>query len=107
TAAVAVVVGVWGGDLAGGIRGRSSDLDTTRYAILPFEHGPGVDTTLNETQRLHDAIARWKGVTATEVTSDSRSLTPTAAERLARSVHAGRFVRGVISKVDDSTRVSI
>jgi hypothetical protein len=114
-AAGTVLVAVWKwGPVAGARAAAAAPLDTTRYAILPFEYHADVGTPLNEVQRLHDAFARWRGIALSDPLTmrdlvdrqQQRSLTPGEAMRLARRLGAGRYVRGAVSPLGtDSLRV--
>lgn len=79
-------------------------LDTARYVVLPFtSSGGAVDASLD--QRLRDALARWRGVSAPG-TSELRSalngrgatgLTVREGRSVARSLNAGRYVMGDVT----------
>ena len=87
--------------------------DTTRYAILPMEYQSGITQSINEEQLLHDALARWSGLSVVDhfQVRDALErhgpgpLTSQAALAIARELGAGRFVRGEVSMVGDSLRV--
>ncbi|HSE65464.1 MAG TPA: serine/threonine-protein kinase, partial [Gemmatimonadales bacterium] len=87
--------------------------DTTRYAILPMEYQSGITQAINEEQLLHDALARWRGLSVADhfqvrdalERRGAAPLTSAAAVTLARELGAGRFVRGEVSRVGDSLRV--
>ncbi|HXV90818.1 MAG TPA: serine/threonine-protein kinase [Gemmatimonadales bacterium] len=87
-------------------------VDTTRYAILPFEHPSGV-AVLDEESHLSDALSEWTGITVVpplQVREAARryrgdSTSASTARRAARRLGAGRFVRGQVSRVGDSLRV--
>jgi tetratricopeptide (TPR) repeat protein len=99
------------GPLGGGARAGGA-VDTSRYVILSFEREPGV-TAFNEDQLLHDALARWSGVTVVDPfqVRDAQAqragspLSSRDARRLAERLGAGRYVRGVVTRVGDSLRV--
>ncbi|HSM15502.1 MAG TPA: serine/threonine-protein kinase, partial [Gemmatimonadales bacterium] len=93
-------------EVAGGI-------DTTRYAILPFEYGANVDLALNERQLLQDALSRWSGIEVVPpfqlkdaLARRDSSLSPGDARDVAREVGAGRYIRGEVSRIGDSVRLS-
>ena len=87
-------------------------MDTSRYAILPFEHGAGVPTTVNERQLLQDALERWGGVEVVDpfqvrdaLARRGDDLDTRTAQIVAREVGAGRYVRGEVSAIGDSLRI--
>lgn len=89
------------------------EADTARYAIFPFEYATGDTADVNETQRLHDALARFDGVgivdliqleDALERTGDIPLSTDAAAE-VARTLGAGRFLMGRVTGVGDSLSI--
>jgi hypothetical protein len=94
------------------IVGSDAALDTTHYAILPFEYQPGTPS-LNEEQLLHDALSRWSGLTVVDHfqlrdAMERKAAGPATmadAMDLARFLNAGRFVRGEVSRGGDSLRV--
>lgn len=85
--------------------------DTTVYAVLPFYYADSVPS-LNEQVRIQDALNRWSGLTVADPLS-TRDLAPRStfdqvrAARIAARQHAGRFVRGEVSRIDDSIRVFV
>jgi len=88
-------------------------LDTARYAILPFDHDVTIAGSANEEQLLRDAFARWEGISVTDpfqvrdvmAQRDTGMLSRAEANRLARRLGAGRYVRAQLSRVGDSLRV--
>ena len=56
---------------AGG--GSVAGLDTTRYAILPFERDSGL-ASFNEDQLLQDAMVKWTGITVVDRASMQEAL---------------------------------
>ena len=93
--------------------GPSSGLDTTRYAILPFEYGANAGLALNERQLLQDALSRWSGIEVVPpfqlkdaLARKDSSLSPSDARDVARDVGAGRYIRGEITRLGDSVRIN-
>ena len=89
----------------------AAGLDSTRYAILPFERDSGL-ASFNEDQLLQDAMVQWSGISVVdrprmlEALPRSRArLTSGEAEAVARRVGAGRYVLSQVSHVDDSLRI--
>jgi tRNA A-37 threonylcarbamoyl transferase component Bud32/tetratricopeptide (TPR) repeat protein len=102
--AVAALPRFWSGLGAAG-------LDSTRYAILPFERDSGL-ASFNEDQLLQDAMVQWSGISVVdrprmlEALPGSRArLTSSDAEAIARRVGAGRYVVSQVSRVGDSLRI--
>jgi hypothetical protein len=102
--AVTVMPRFWAGLGAAG-------LDSTRYAILPFERDSGLPS-FNEDQLLQDAMSHWSGISIVdrprmlEALPRSRvRLTSSDAEAIARRVGAGRYVVSQVSMVGDSLRI--
>jgi tetratricopeptide (TPR) repeat protein len=113
TATVILVLSRWG-PLAPTRGVVGAPLDTTQYAILPFEYQSGVQTSLNEEQRLHDAFARWTGISVSDPVlvrdligrQGTSNLTARQAMSLARRLGAGRYVRAAVSLLGpDSLRI--
>jgi hypothetical protein len=118
-AVVAGVVGaavlVWALATGGPGEGTASEkgLDTTRYAVLPFDFPGGLAARLNERQLFEDALVRWKGVTLVDrnqlesilAGKRSRDLSPARTARLIAGIGAGRFVRGEVTRLGDSVRI--
>jgi hypothetical protein len=95
-------------------RAAAAPVDTTQYAILPFEYQAGTQARLNEGQRLQDAFARWSGITVSDPVTvrdllkrrDASSLTASQAMSIARRLKAGRYVRAEVSALGaDSLRI--
>jgi hypothetical protein len=91
--------------------GGAAGLDSTRYAILPFERDSGVGA-FNEDQLLQDAMLQWTGITAVDrprmqdaLSRHGTRLTSGVAEAIARQVGAGRYVLSQVSRIGDSLRV--
>ncbi|HEY7026327.1 MAG TPA: protein kinase [Gemmatimonadales bacterium] len=112
--ALGIGIAIWKWPRDGKRSGHSPvTADTTRYAILPMEYQSGISQLINEEQLLHDALARWSGLSVVDhfQVRDALDqhgpgpLTSEAAVDLARRVGAGRLVRGEVSKVGDSLRV--
>jgi serine/threonine protein kinase/DNA-binding SARP family transcriptional activator len=88
-------------------------LDTSRYAVLPFEYDSGTTTTRQENQLLRDAIARWSGITVVDAfqmgdvlarlgTNEGAATRPRA---VAAHLGAGRYIRATVSRLGDSVRI--
>jgi len=91
----------------------TAGVDTTRYAILPFDYGQNVGLSLNERQLLQDGLARWSGIEvvppfqiADALARKDSSLSPSDARDVAREVGAGRYIRGEVSRIGDSVRIN-
>ena len=99
------VAGAWS-------HGSGTVADTTRYAVLPFDQGPGV-APANDEQLLQDGLSRWAGITVADpfqvrdalARDGSVPLTDAAARRVVGDVGAARYVRAEVSRVGDSLRV--
>src|SRR5574341_669935 len=113
-AAALVLVWVITGGPVGGSGVDLAALDTSRYAILPFEREAGV-APFNEEQLLQDALGRWTGTSVVDpfqvkdaiVQRGSRPLRPRDAWDVAAKLGAGRYVRGEVSRIGDSIRVYV
>lgn len=108
-AAIATVL-VLGGWWAYQDRGPPLAADPDLWVLFPFEYG-SVEVELAEVEQLTDAITRWSGVRVVDpllvrdrLPADPEVSAARAAE-LARDLGAGRFVRGLVSRVGDSLRV--
>ena len=89
---------------------RDPGLDTARYVVLPFDNAGQSD--VESQQRMHDALRRWRGIEVVDlirvhdaIGREDQRVTTAAARRIARSMDAGRFVRGTISRIDGRYRV--
>ena len=89
-------------------------LDTTRYAVLPFEHDPSLGEGVPIQFLFQDALGHWEGITVVDGlrirdlaarAADPGRLTWEEAAELADSVNAGRIVTGQATRVGDSIRV--
>ena len=88
-------------------------LDTSRYAVLPFEYDSGTTTTRQENQLLHDAIARWSGITVVDAFQMGDVLARLETEEgaatrprvVAAQLGAGRYIRATVSRLGDSVRI--
>jgi len=97
----------WAGGAAGG-----AGLDTSSYAVLPFDHDSGA-ATANADQLLREALSRWSGITVVDAfrvrdamaRAANKALSARAAQRVASQVGAGRYVRGDVTKLGDAIRV--
>ena len=91
---------------------RAVTVDSTRYAILPFEREAGI-RPLNEDQLLQDALSRWSGIRVVDpfqvrdavARIQKQHLTAADAQEVATSLGAGRYIRVSISRAGDSVRV--
>ncbi|HSE52575.1 MAG TPA: serine/threonine-protein kinase [Gemmatimonadales bacterium] len=110
-AAAGIGLAVWSAVRPGGLGGRG-DLDTSRYAILPFEgssQGPLATIGI----RLHEALSRWDSVDVTDPSRVNAALggprtaapDPEGAQRIARRLRVGRYVRGQVLPAGDSVQV--
>src|SRR5512146_1467443 len=95
----------WPGDGAGAL------VDTTFYAVFPFERDSGV-ASFNEDQLLQDAMSQWTGVGVVDQPRLSEALprnharvTVAEAAAAAQRVGAGRYVLSQVSRVGDSLRI--
>jgi len=114
-AAVGATALVWALATSGPGEGTMGEegLDTTRYAVLPFDFPGGLAARLNERQLFEDALVRWKGVTLVDrnqlesVLSGTRprDLSPARTARLIAGLGSGRFVRGEVTRLGDSIRI--
>jgi tRNA A-37 threonylcarbamoyl transferase component Bud32 len=92
--------------------GQFASLDSTRYAILPFEREVGI-APFNEDQLLQDVLSRWRGITVVDPFQVRDAVarlgggapTTRSARRVAAIAGAGRYVRGEVSRAGDSLRV--
>jgi len=81
--------------------------DTTRVAIFPFDGDGSTPARLAAEQSLRDAMVRWKGIKVVDSHALSEAIGPSsgapvqasAARALALRLHAGRYVRVVLSHV--------
>jgi len=89
-------------------------LDTTRYAILEIAADSALRASLQPEILLQDALGRWQGVNPVDLfqvrdllaRQDTAGFLDRDWQRLARSLGAGRYVRGAASLVGDSIRVT-
>jgi len=113
-AALAVAVAVWRSVRAPGSTAAVA-VDTTRYAVLPFEYAAELSTRVNERQVFQEALLGWTGVgLADRVKLDEalrryqgRPLSRVEAGRLARQAGAGRYLRGEVTRSSDSLRLQV
>jgi hypothetical protein len=93
----------------------AANLDTTRYAVLPFEYDSDISSRFNEDQMLLDAMARWDGITMIDAfqlrgvmrTEPGAALDDEAgARRAAAQLGAGRMIRGQVSRAPGGYRVN-
>ncbi len=91
----------------------SAGVDTTRYAILSFGQDTSVPVALNAATLLHDAMARWDGMSVVDPFQvrdlvsrrDTTGFVEADWRRLAQGLGSGRYVLGGASRVGDSIRV--
>ena len=120
----AVAAAVWAGTRESGDADPSFDvatlagdasLDTTRYAVIPFEYDAGIPTRMNETQLLTDALSRWEGISlvgpaelrrANGAASRDLPPDPDLSQAAAIRLRAGRLVRGQVSLAGPMLRIS-
>lgn len=89
-------------------------LDTARYAVFPFQHGPGTDPSFDPSLLLQAAMEPWDEVDVVPRVQVLEALKRTGQDSLfidetstiAREAGAGRFVGGRVDRVDDS-RLSV
>jgi serine/threonine-protein kinase len=87
--------------------------DTSHYAVLSFDVSSPAVSNLSVEQLVQDALARWKGISlvdrfqVSDMVARRRPGTLTTAEAIgiARTLGAGRFVRGEVSGLGDSLRI--
>jgi DNA-binding SARP family transcriptional activator len=91
---------------------KGVQLDTFKYAILPFEREAGIATELKEDQLLVDAFMRWKGIELVDLFQISDAIArhgaPTSAGRvrtIGQDLGTGRLVRGRTSRLPDGLRI--
>ncbi len=92
--------------------GSAAPLDTTRYAVFPFEQAAGAPAYPADVT-LRNALARWSGISVVggvEVgealkSAGTQPLDRALANRIATRLGAGRIVRGQIVLSGDSVQV--
>jgi tRNA A-37 threonylcarbamoyl transferase component Bud32/tetratricopeptide (TPR) repeat protein len=109
--AAAVVLVVW---LAGRrwlLPSTGAPVDTTLYAVFPFERDSGL-ASFNEDQMLQDAMLRWSGVGIVDrphmqeaLPRGQVRLKSSGAQAIALQLGAGRYVLSELSRVGDSLRI--
>lgn len=107
-----LLVGAVGLAVVGGVTDVLFDpaLDTTRYAVLPFQVESG-DAPPGVEERLRDALAEWGGIEVAERTGRVRGEPPAApqdwneARDYAERVQAGRLIMGRTRSVGDSVHL--
>ena len=109
-AALAGVAWIASRAAAGGAGSGDAAVDTTRYAIFPLQREVSVPATADAGALLHDAMARWRGISLVDPFQVQFALarreaeTPSDQARLARELGAGRFVAGSQSMIGSSIR---
>lgn len=94
--------------------GASEEVDSARYAILPFEVDASVPIDPRADLRLHDALAHWTGIEVVDLfqVRDAVRSRPAArkvpvssnARGVALRLGAGRFIRGEVAMVGGEVR---
>lgn len=84
-------------------------LDSTRIAVLPFRRDPGLAPSLEEENRVHDALAHWRGLELVDVlrAQEAADRERGRARRTAAALGAGRYVEGSVAAVGSRTRVAV
>jgi serine/threonine protein kinase len=107
--AVAVIVWLVSRNWSPG--GARAPVDTTFYAVFPFERDSGL-ASFNEDQLLQDAMSQWTGVAVVDrprlseaLPRNHARLTVAEAAAAAQRVGAGRYVLSQVSRVGDSLRI--
>ena len=115
-AALAIAALLGGGRLIGRLRVAEAAVDTTRIAVLPFEHvGGNGRATPSEMLLIEAMMSRWHGISVVEPfqVSDAiarlgRAVASTQdAREIALTLGAGRFIRGSSTGVGDSMHVHV
>ena len=87
-----------------------AEADTTKLVVFPFEHDASVSSSVNVDQSMRQAFVRWSGVGVIdqkrlEEASGKRrgaEISASEARSLALQLHAGRYVRGTLSRDGDT-----
>jgi serine/threonine-protein kinase len=96
--------------------GSEEGLDTTKYAVLPFQASGKLPATLAIEQRIYDALGRWAGIIivdriqvaeALARSSAGAALPSAAAAQLVARLGAGRYITGEVSPLGDSLRLRV
>jgi tetratricopeptide (TPR) repeat protein len=104
--------GVWESRRSSSPSGASRP-DTSHYAVLPFDVTNGVSSELVVEQLVQDALTRWTGISLVDrfqvadmlARRQPGAMSTNEAIRMARTLGAGRFVRGDVSMLPDSLRI--
>ena len=96
-----------------GARDAATMADTTRLLVFPLQGDAQRAASARGSSLLADAFRRWQGVQLVDELQVSDALTPRGASAMsgegaraiARSLGAGRYVRGEITPIGDSLRV--
>jgi hypothetical protein len=86
--------------------------DSTRLAVFPFEREAGATAALPAEPPLREALLRWSGVQVVDPFAlqeaigapPGSSIPASQARALALQLHAGRYVRGTLSRDGASVR---
>lgn len=94
--------------------------DTTRHVALPFRYTGDIDTDLAEEIVLHDALARWRGITLVEPLRVPAAMATARAHRhpsqdgadaidrdVALSLGAGRYLTGAVVRLGTAIRLHV
>jgi hypothetical protein len=81
--------------------------DTSRVAVFPFDRDRSVREAFDAEQSFRGAMVRWKGIEVVDPrvlseaigSSSGTSVRASAARALALRLHAGRYIRVVLSRV--------
>ena len=89
----------------------SKAVDTTRIVVVPFEGSASRGAVWRDDDLMHDALARWRGLHVVDEFQVADALRRTgtiestaSAEKLARTLGAGRYVRGRLTGSGDKWR---
>jgi tRNA A-37 threonylcarbamoyl transferase component Bud32 len=114
--ALLVVVGgvVLGGTRAWSSRGTTIAADTTRIVVLPLEGHSSARSAWRDDDLMHQALSRWRGlhvVDQFQVADGLRRGGPIqsvhSADAIARSLGAGRYIRGQLTPAGDGWRTRV
>jgi tetratricopeptide (TPR) repeat protein len=110
---VIVAVAIWLGGKLTGSGNVAITPDTTRYAVLPFEHAAGTPGGLDEEERVRAGLRRWGGVEPADPVRireevarySAGQISSREAIAISRALNAGRYVRGTVAPAGDSLLV--
>ena len=112
----AAVLALLGSRSAWSARERASEAraiaaaDTTRLMVLPFERDTSVPAAWNADGLMRQALLRWNGVElvdphAIAEASGGAALSASQAREVAIRLHAGRYLRGTITREGATIRI--